>query len=349
MATYRPGPADEVARYQAKKLVKGGDAAFARACGEYARNDAFRSLNETIISNVGRDKDRGVLFARVLTGFETCTFCIMLASRGTVYHTRKSAGEFKHFHRHCDCKVVPGFEDDPDAELVEGVRPEEMRDLWVRFKEIDDRGLPKVQTDAVKAAACRAFGLCDDSHLAYADALDAAMSDASKAFRANGRTPSSYDATVGELLRLLGEQYGINLSGSWMPGTKGKPIFALPDGSEVWAVLTAMGDGDEAVFLPQERDMAPDVRTSSGYVEIKTPRSLRKIADRLKHASEQLGAYGNRDGDVYLSLLRFKSEEQIAVGVAQRFVDDGTIKRLHIIHADGTIETLKKMDAGLGS
>ncbi len=147
----------------------------------------------------------------------------------------------------------------------------------------------------------------------------------------------------GVLLRLLGEQYGINLPGSWARGTKGKPIFALPYGSEVWEVLTAMGgDGDEAVFLPQERDMAPDVRTSSGYAEIKTPRSLRKITGRLKHASEQLGAYGNRDGDVYLSLLRLKSEEQVAVGVAKRFVDDGTIKRLHIIHADGTIETLKK-------
>lgn len=137
MTTYRPESVDTVARYQAKKLVKGGDAAFARACGEYARNDAFRSLNETIISNVGRDKDRGVRFARVPTGFETCTFCIMLASRGAVYHTRKSAGEFKYFHRHCDCKVVPGFEDDPDAELVEGVRPEELRERWWQLEKVD--------------------------------------------------------------------------------------------------------------------------------------------------------------------------------------------------------------------
>lgn len=137
MTTYKPKSVDEVARYQAKKLGKGGDVAFARACGEYARNDAFRSLNETIISNVGRDKDKGVRFARVPTGFETCTFCIMLASRGAVYHTRKSAGEFKHFHRHCDCKVVPGFEDDPDAELVEGVNPEELRERWWQLEKVD--------------------------------------------------------------------------------------------------------------------------------------------------------------------------------------------------------------------
>lgn len=137
MTTYRPDAVDAVARYQAKKLAKGDDAAFAKACGEFARDDAFRSLNETIIANVGRDKDKGVRFARVPTGFETCTFCLMLASRGAVYHTRKSAGEFKHFHRRCDCKVVPSFEDDADAELVEGVRPKELRERYRAIKQID--------------------------------------------------------------------------------------------------------------------------------------------------------------------------------------------------------------------
>ena len=93
-----------MARYQAKKLAKEGD--------EFARNDAFRSLNETIIANVGRDRDKGAMFARVPTGTETCTFCLMLASRGAVYHTRKTAGEWRHFHHGCDCKVVPSFEGD---------------------------------------------------------------------------------------------------------------------------------------------------------------------------------------------------------------------------------------------
>lgn len=151
MTTYRPDSVDAVARCQAKKLAKGGDAAFAKACGEYARNDAFRSLNETISANVGRDKDKGVRFARVPTGFETCTFCLMLASRGAVYHTRKTAGEFKHFHRNCDCKIVPGFGDDPDAELVEGVRPKELYERYKQFKEIDEtEGLTEAEKRAAK-------------------------------------------------------------------------------------------------------------------------------------------------------------------------------------------------------
>ncbi len=153
MTTYRPDSVDAVARYQARKLAKGDDAAFAKACGEFARDDAFRSLNETIAANVGRDKDKGVRFARVPTGFETCTFCLMLASRGAVYHTRKTAGEFKRFHRRCDCKIVPGFGDDPDAELVEGVRPKELYERYKQFKEIDeDESLTSADKDAAKRA-----------------------------------------------------------------------------------------------------------------------------------------------------------------------------------------------------
>lgn len=114
MTVYEPGSVDDVARYQAKKLAKEGDVAFARACGEFARNDAFRSLNETIIANVGRDRDKGAMFARVPTGTETCAFCLILASRGAVYHSRKTAGERGRFHRGCDCKVVPSFEGDPE-------------------------------------------------------------------------------------------------------------------------------------------------------------------------------------------------------------------------------------------
>ena len=349
MTVYEPGSVDDVARYQAKKLAKEGDAAFARACGEFARNDAFRSLNETIITNVGRDRDKGTMFARVSTGFETCAFCLMLASRGAVCHSRKTAGEWRHFHRGCDCKVVPSFEGDPDAEVVQGVKPRELYKLYRQFKEIDGYGLPKAQADAVKAAAYRASGLSGKECTAYADVLDAAISSASKEFRAKGRSPSSYDEAIGRLLGLLGKQYGISLSGSWGLGTKGKTVFALPDGNEVWAMLKAMDAGDEVVFLPQERDLVPDVRTSRGYAEVKTPRSVRKVADRLKHASEQLNVNGSSEGDVYLSLLRLGSEERRAIDVAQRFGDDGTIKNLRVIHSDGITETLNKTDAGLGS
>ena len=67
-----------------------------------------------------------------------------------------------------------------------------------------------VQAYDDKAAACRASGLPGKKCAAYPDVLDAAISSASKEFRAKGRTPASYDATVGRLLGLLGKQYGIS-------------------------------------------------------------------------------------------------------------------------------------------
>ena len=76
----------------------------------------------------------GIAGSPVSAGFETCMFCLMLTSRGAVYHTRKSAGEWKHFHRGCDCKVVPSFDPDPYAELVEGFK---RRELYERMREME--------------------------------------------------------------------------------------------------------------------------------------------------------------------------------------------------------------------
>lgn len=213
MTTYRPDSVDAVARYQARKLAKGGDAAFAKACGEFARNDAFRSLNETISANVGRDKDKGVRFARVPTGFETCTFCLMLASRGAVYHTRKTAGEFKHFHRRCDCKIVPGFGDDPDAELVEGVRPKELHKLYKQFREIDEtEGLSAAEKDVLKRKALNLAAVRSDPSTDYrADNLDLSALTPGEVKKMQKKNPLEWESyaqlsRVGYKQRLLHEQ-----------------------------------------------------------------------------------------------------------------------------------------------
>lgn len=213
MTTYSPESVDEVARYQAKKLVKEGDASFAKACGEYARNDLFRSLNETIVANAGRDRKKGVRFARVPTGAETCTFCLMLASRGAVYHTRKTAGEFSRFHRGCDCKVMVGFEDNPDAELVEGVRPEELRSQLAQFKEIDaDPKLNAEQKDALKRRVLNLAEVKSNPSTNYrADNLDLSALEPGELKKMQKRNPLEWESYVqlsrlGYMQKLLHEQ-----------------------------------------------------------------------------------------------------------------------------------------------
>lgn len=339
MTTYKPKSVDEAARYQAKKLVKGGDTAFAKACGEYARNDAFRSLNETIISNVGRDKGAGVRFARVPTGFETCAFCIMLASRGAVYHTRKSAGEFKHFHRHCDCKVLPGFEDDPDAELVEGVRPEELRDLYVRFKEIDDYGLPRSQEDALKHACLDRFAAQSGGQRMPSSELsgifEAARRDAWNRF-AREKTERNYEATFGEFVRLLGEEYGATWECGSIRNAGGTAVYAGPNGDELWVAAMISPYERFIKFLPSDQDIVPDIQTSLGYAEIKCPTSAKKISARLRHAKAQLEAGGSGEKATYLGLQKVNDVDR-ARAIAADMQSGGTAVNVWCILPDGQV------------
>lgn len=114
----------------------------AKAAGRLVRDQVARRSNETVMQNVWRDRAHGARFARVPMGAEACGFCTMLAGRGFVYHSKKTAGEFDHFHRSCRCKVVPGF---PEMEFyyengtkvsrgrypsVEGYDPDRYYDMW---------------------------------------------------------------------------------------------------------------------------------------------------------------------------------------------------------------------------
>lgn len=136
--TYTKHDIDALAHYQAGKLD--GDVPdvdeFARMCGEFAANDAMKSVNKTILRNVKRDREKGAKFARVTSGRNTCAFCLMLAGRGAVYHNRKTAGEFDHWHRRCTCKVVPCFSGNRYEVLVEGHDPKKIED---RLAEIEER------------------------------------------------------------------------------------------------------------------------------------------------------------------------------------------------------------------
>lgn len=105
--------------------------AFAQAMAERAYNDVGRAANNTTIKNAERDYSKGARYARVPTGKETCGFCLMLASRGFDYTSRKAAGDmgfaFNRFHDRCDCRVVAGDE----LTTVEGYDPDWLYDVYL--------------------------------------------------------------------------------------------------------------------------------------------------------------------------------------------------------------------------
>lgn len=121
-----------------------------------ARESDYYTDEEIADIIAGRDlgvresgQSRVVRWARVIRGEYTCGFCIMLASRGAVYRTKKTAsvrrksyGKYRDefntggslmdgldgsFHYHCDCEVVPVFDVNHWVGKAEAGR---LYDLW---------------------------------------------------------------------------------------------------------------------------------------------------------------------------------------------------------------------------
>lgn len=87
-----------------------------------------RAAGECVRANAARDPLKPK-WARVPSGRETCRFCLMLASRGFVYASERTASEKEdggHYHPNCDCRIVPGFE----GMEVESYDPDELYRQW---------------------------------------------------------------------------------------------------------------------------------------------------------------------------------------------------------------------------
>lgn len=69
----------------------------------------------------------GAGFARVPSGSETCAFCLMLASRGAVYRSAKTAGDGHRYHGKCDC--VPTLVRD-ERDYPKGYDPGALSDVY---------------------------------------------------------------------------------------------------------------------------------------------------------------------------------------------------------------------------
>lgn len=110
-------------------------------------------LNHARRTTTRNTRRHGGGYARVPTGPTTCAFCLMLASRGFVYNTRETAGEFDKYHDDCDCVVVASF--DEAQSLVEGYDPDEYLAMYAGAR--DSIGTAK--TAPVLSAMRKMYGL----------------------------------------------------------------------------------------------------------------------------------------------------------------------------------------------
>ena len=96
---------------------------FVGKCVDRLDYETRKAANECVAKNAKNDPEKP-RWARVPTGVETCQFCIMLASRGFVYHSEETAS---HAHAHCDCRVIPSWDKSPTAQ---GYDPDLYYDMW---------------------------------------------------------------------------------------------------------------------------------------------------------------------------------------------------------------------------
>lgn len=118
---------------------------FAEALKRRADYEVKKAFGDSV-SAKGRNDPMKPRWARVPQG-DTCLFCIMLASRGFVYHSKAKA--LDHYHENCDCIVTPGF----PGTSVEGYNLEALQAKYA--DEIADKARVWSQKSTAKRRAAR--------------------------------------------------------------------------------------------------------------------------------------------------------------------------------------------------
>lgn len=108
----------------AGNYMDGGTAEmFARVVGDATERIITRSANTVVIDSAVNNRVR---FARVPNP-GACKFCLMLGSRGFVYASSDSAGEFNQYHDGCKCRIVASNEKTPH---LDGYDPDALYEQW---------------------------------------------------------------------------------------------------------------------------------------------------------------------------------------------------------------------------
>lgn len=113
------------ARWAAQPLWRDGDPQKTLALLLGATQRYVRAPGRDTIRKSARRS--GARYARVPTKSDPCAWCVMLASRGDVYHTKETAGGTKDWHDDCGCEATAIW--GPD-DLPEGYDPD---DLYAQY------------------------------------------------------------------------------------------------------------------------------------------------------------------------------------------------------------------------
>jgi hypothetical protein len=313
------GPDDDAisrgVRYQAGKLADGDLDGFIGGLSDLTGYHARAAANHTMAGNVVRTGGR-LRYARVPRGAETCTFCMMLASRDFDYLTEESAGHAN--HRGCNCVIVPGIK---GKTKVGGYDPSACRRLWRKFEAIDSE---EGKSERAKNAAKK---------LEIFGERDKRIGALLRTYRADP-TPDAWDALIGEYIR-------DNTTSGRVSAEPGADISA----KELHCADLLGQNGHEISFRARVegyRVKSPDLDIDGDEPwDIKTIQSENpnKVFQNIKRSNES-GQAENYVIDLSLGTIEYDR----GVEVARRALDNESlaVKRIIVIGDDGTETTLER-------
>ena len=319
-------------RYAARKLIEGDIAGFTGDVADLSRFYTKRIAFENMVANC---ESNNIRYARVPSGFETCEFCIMLASRGFVYHTAQTAGEGHAYHKSCDCVVVPGVEGIPAFEQIESYDPDAYYSIWQKVEKMKADGVSVAQRKAVLATMhSKLISTSAISSIELAELYQAGMKSAWSDFKSIGKTREAYQATVEAYLKNIGDAAGGSFSAEFM---------AQPTGEEIWAAVQLSGTYGSVKFrYATSKHKNPDFLVDGTLLELKTPQSERKITKRLLEISNQFAAYQGELKVGAISLLNLDVDADDVVAIVKRFVVDGTLDVVYVISKSGDVTKIER-------
>ena len=286
-------------------------------CGEFAANDVMRSLNATVLRNARRDKAKGVRFARVTSGRNTCAFCLMLAGRGAVYWSRESAGAFNEWHRHCTCKVVPSYSGDKWETLVEGHDPRDAKRWSDRIEAAKNarKAIPDFPSNVEAEAA------------AFQASLDAAWSAHLEA----GGNVSTYRELYARPITSAVPENPIEIED-----------FAKLEGKELQEAIWMARTGHPVRFRNPNDHHAVGENTSDVLLDGTTCDFKKITSPKMKKAVREIAGKLERQGPAFLLDITSSqiTEEQAMTRMAV-LLDDPNIEKVYVVK-NGSVSQLKK-------
>ncbi|NDO78265.1 hypothetical protein GKZ75_08520 [Kocuria indica] len=120
------------ARWSAGDLFAGNPQAAQKKFTGAMQRHALQPGRDTLFESSNK---RGVRFARVPVG-DTCTWCLMLASRGFVYTSARHAGQGNEWHDWCDCFILASQSKDIPVDYD----PEALYEMYLNAHDSGDTG-----------------------------------------------------------------------------------------------------------------------------------------------------------------------------------------------------------------